>query len=68
MLTICKTASRQLNAITGIQSYIGKKWCWIFFETSVSFFTDITASYMDPFITFVTTDGFMINTNWLFTY
>ena len=28
----------------------------------------ITASYMDPFITFVTTDSFMINTNWLFTY
>ena len=25
MLTICKTASRQLNAITRIQSYIGKK-------------------------------------------
>ena len=25
-----------------------------FFETSVSFFTDIIASYMDPLITFVT--------------
>ena len=39
-----------------------------FFETSVSFFTDIIASYMDPFITFVTTNCFMINSNWLFTY